>query len=48
MAVARKLAVVMHAMWRDGTVYVGDAQMTDSERTAATAVKERRIGYARG
>ena len=24
-AVARKMAVVMHAMWRDGTVYVGDA-----------------------
>lgn len=23
-AVARKLAIVMHAMWRDGTFYVGD------------------------
>ena len=46
-AVARKLAVVMHAMWRDGTVYTGDAQMTDSEPTAATVSKERRIAYAR-
>jgi len=46
-AVARKLAVVMHAMWRDGTIYAGDAQMSDSERAAATASKERRIGYAR-
>lgn len=24
-AVARKLAVIMHAMWSDGTFYVGDA-----------------------
>jgi hypothetical protein len=23
-AVARKLAVIMHAMWTDGTCYVGD------------------------
>ena len=46
-AVARKLAVVMHAMWRDGTVYTGDAQMTDSERAAAVASKERRISYAK-
>ena len=47
-AVARKLAVVTHAMWRDGTVYTGDTQMTDCERSAATEVEERRIGYARG
>jgi transposase len=46
-AVARKLAVVMHAMWRDGTVYTGDAQMTGSERATATAIKHRRISYAR-
>jgi transposase len=46
-AVARKLAVVMHTMWRDGTVYTGDAQMTDNERAAATTIKERCIGYAR-
>jgi hypothetical protein len=34
-------------MWRDGTVYAGDLQATDSERAAAVAIKERRIGYAR-
>jgi hypothetical protein len=27
-AVARKLAVIMHAMWTDGTCYVGDAADT--------------------
>jgi len=42
-AVARKLAVVMHAMWRDGTVYVGDPQMTDQERVAALADKVQRV-----
>jgi transposase len=46
-AVARKLAVVMHAMWRDGMVCTGDAQMTDSDRAAALASKERRISYAK-
>ncbi len=42
-AVARKLAMVMHAMWRDGTVYVGNPQITDGERIAGLAVKEQRI-----
>lgn len=32
----------MHAMWRDGTFYVGNPQQTDAERDAALAVKERR------
>ena len=31
-AVARKLAVIMHAMWTDGTCYVGDAAASASER----------------
>ncbi|MDT9071524.1 IS110 family transposase, partial [Escherichia coli] len=30
-AVARKLAVIMHAMWVDGTVYVGDAGTSDAD-----------------
>lgn len=35
-AVARKLAVVMHAMWSDGTFYVGDsaASRSDAARRA--------------
>ena len=45
-AVARKLAVVMHAMWRDGTFYTGDVQLTDSQRAAAIAIKERRVARA--
>ncbi|SMG34855.1 hypothetical protein SAMN02746000_02084 [Paracoccus sp. J56] len=30
---ARKLAVIMHAMWSDGTFYVGDT--TEAETDAA-------------
>ena len=30
-AVARKLVVIMHAMWRDGTYYVGDNAMSEDE-----------------
>jgi transposase len=45
-AVARKLAVVMHAMWRDGTFYAGDPHKTASEHAAAMAVKEQRIARA--
>lgn len=35
-AVARKLAVIMHAMWSDGTFYVGDpaAGQADAGRRA--------------
>lgn len=46
-AVARKLATVMHAMWTDGTFYVGDPQATDAEVAASWAQKERRLSYAR-
>jgi transposase len=42
-AVARKLAVVMHAMWRTGTVYVGDPSMSDEERRAALKTKHKTI-----
>ncbi len=33
-AVARKLAVIMHATWTDGTCYVGDAAASASDRAA--------------
>ena len=46
-AVARKLAVIMHAMWRDGTFYVGDPDASEQEIATRTAAKERRVGYAR-
>ncbi len=46
-AVARKLATVMHAMWRDGTFYVGDTQATETETTAWVAAKAKRLSYAR-
>lgn len=29
-AVARKLAVIMHAIWSDGTFYVGDSATTEA------------------
>lgn len=38
---ARKLAVIMHAMWRDGTVYA-DAVETGDGDGGATA-KERKL-----
>lgn len=46
-AVARKLAVVMHAMWRDGTFYVGDPRTTEQERNPVRTAKEQRLSYAR-
>lgn len=46
-AVARKLATVMHAMWRDGTFYIGDAQATETETAAWVAAKAKRLSYAR-
>lgn len=38
-AVARKLAVIMHAMWSDGTCYSGDAQAS-AEEVALRAKKK--------
>lgn len=46
-AVARKLAVVMHAMWRDGTFYIGDPDASEQDAAAWTAAKEKRLSYAR-
>lgn len=46
-AVARKLAVVMHAMWRDGTFYVGDPDATEAETAVWVAAKAKRLSYAR-
>jgi transposase len=33
-AEVRKLAVIMHAMWTDGTCYVGDAATSARDRAA--------------
>ncbi|BBB97199.1 MULTISPECIES: IS110 family transposase [Bradyrhizobium] len=42
-AVARKLAVIMHAMWVDGTFYCGDPDAAKADVSARAAVKERRL-----
>lgn len=42
-AVARKLAVIMHAMWSDGTFYVGHAGASAADVAARAAVKDRRL-----
>ena len=42
-AVARKLAVIMHAMWVDGTFYCGDPTATPADVRAHAAVKEGRL-----
>ncbi|MBA4010955.1 MAG: IS110 family transposase [Phenylobacterium sp.] len=42
-AVARKLAVIMHAMWRDGTVYA-DAATTGAADGGATAKDRKLLG----
>lgn len=42
-AVARKLAVIMHAMWIDGTVYVGDPAARAADVTARAAAKQRKL-----
>jgi transposase len=42
-AVVCKLAVIMHAMWTDGTCYVGDAAASASERQARAAVKDGKL-----
>lgn len=42
-AVARKLAVIMHAMWVDGTFYVGDPQASAADVAARTSVKDRKL-----
>ena len=42
-AVARKLAVIMHAMWSDGTIYMGDPTATQKEVLARAKVKDRQL-----
>ena len=42
-AVARKLAVIMHAMWVDGTFYCGDSAARAADVAAHTAAKERKL-----
>jgi hypothetical protein len=42
-AVARKMAVVMHAMWRDGAAYVGDATAREADVAARAAAKNRKL-----
>ena len=45
-AVARKLAIVMHAMWRDGTFYVGDPDASAQDVDASNAAKLQRLSLA--
>ena len=42
-AVARKLAVIMHAMWSDGTAYRGDPTATQKQLSARAKVKDRQL-----
>jgi transposase len=42
-AVARKLAVIMHAMWCDGTVYCGDPSASAADVAAHAMRKERNL-----
>lgn len=42
-AVARKLAVIMHAMWSDGTFYVGDNAATETDVARRAQVKDRKL-----
>ena len=42
-AVARKLAVIMHAMWIDGTFYIGDPAASEQDLAERAAVKDRKL-----
>ncbi|MCK1657770.1 IS110 family transposase [Bradyrhizobium sp. 151] len=42
-AVARKLAVIMHAMWTSGTFYCGDPDASAAEMHAETTAKQRKL-----
>jgi len=42
-AVARKLAVIMHAMWSDGTFYVGDAAAGQTDAAARAHGNARKL-----
>ncbi len=43
MAVARKLAVIMHAMWTSGTFYCGDPDASAAEMRAERTAKARKL-----
>ena len=45
-AFARKLAVIMHAMWRDGTFYVGNPDASAHEVADWNAAKVQRLSMA--
>jgi transposase len=49
-AVSRKMAVVMHATWRGGAVYVGVSTAREADVAARAAVKNRKLlgAHARG
>ncbi|MFK0691149.1 IS110 family transposase [Mesorhizobium sp. IMUNJ 23033] len=42
-AVARKLAVIMHAMWSDGTFYVGDPAASRTDAAQRAHLKDRKL-----
>lgn len=42
-AVARKLAVIMHAMWSGGTFYCGDPDVAAADVSARAAAKDHRL-----
>ncbi len=42
-AVPRELAVIMHAMWTDGTVYVGDPSAGARELRTRVLAKQRKL-----
>jgi len=41
--VARKLAVIMHAMWTDGTFYCGDPDASKADVSGRAAAKARKL-----
>lgn len=45
-AVARKLAIVMHAMWRDGTFYIGDPDAAARDVADWNTAKVQRLSIA--
>jgi hypothetical protein len=43
LVLARKLVVIMHAMWLDGTIYCGDPAATAADVRAHAAVKDSKL-----
>ncbi len=42
-AVVRKLAVILHATWCDGTIYCGDQAVSSADAAAHAKRKDRRL-----